>query len=105
MKVTPYDWRKQTIAGFKSNLDVWTRQRDSLSAQINETLGLIKALESVEMKRPHNTKKNVDARGHRKPTGKAAIPWQHRPGNEAKVAAWQRKMQAAQRTKRKAAKS
>ena len=56
MKVTPYEWRKQTIAGFKTNLELWTKQRDSLNAQIDEALGLIKALESVEMKRPYTKK-------------------------------------------------
>ena len=101
-----HDWRKGTLAGFTVMLQEKIAQRDQLNGEIEELLAMMKGMSDVKLKRSYSKKAEaageVNAAGRRKPTGDKAIPWQKRPGNEAKVKAWQKKMQAAQKAKRKA---
>lgn len=96
-----YDWRKGTLAGFQQMLTDKTNLRDQLNLEIDEMLALMTAMQGVKLKRKNTPSdgpsEGVDKAGRKKPTGAAAIPWQKRPGNEAKAAAWKRKMNKLQK--------
>ncbi len=109
MKSTLYDWRKQTLAGMKDNCNALTAQRDQINYQIDELLKVITTLEGLQMKRPYTKAKGSPeewgaekAKAQRKkPTGKKAIPWQHRPENKARAAKWRKMMVQRNKAKRK----
>ena len=96
-KVTPYEWRKQTVLGGKVNIDQLVRMRDDLNKEIDERLAIVSALEKAELKRPYN-KKTDDQPGPKK----KHVAWQNKPGNEAKAAAWRKKMSSLNKGRRKA---
>lgn len=51
MKGTPHEWRKATVAGFSAQINGLVKQRDSLSAEIDNLTALRDANAKVKLKK------------------------------------------------------